>query len=210
MDKSTYTQQILHKMPYTLCYCLCRELRDCASVLDLGCGKSCMIQFCSVPYSVGIKLFEPYLQASKKKGIHNEYIKANITEVEFKENAFDAVMALEVLEHLTKNDGYNLLKKMEKWAKKKVIITTPNGYLYQDGYDDNPLQIHRSGWDIEDFKKLGYKVRGNSGIKILRGYTGRIMFNPQIFWRIVSYMTQIVTCHYPRSAFSLLCIKEVK
>lgn len=159
---------------------------------------------------MGIELFEPYLQASKKKGIHNEYIKANITEVEFKENAFDAVMALEVLEHLTKNDGYNLLKKMERWAKKKVIITTPNGYLYQDGYDDNPLQIHRSGWDVEDFKKLGYKVRGNAGIKILRGYTGRIMFNPQIFWRIISYITQIVVYPYPKLAFSLLCVKEVK
>jgi hypothetical protein len=43
---------------------------------------------------------------------------------------------------------------MEKWAIKKIIIKTPNEYLWQDGYDNNPMQEHKSGWSVEELQKL--------------------------------------------------------
>jgi len=76
---------------------------------------------------------------SKKKQIHNEYILADLRKLEFKPKSFDAILCLEVIEHLTKEEGHDLIKKMEKWARKKIIITTPNGY------DCNPFQTHKSG-----------------------------------------------------------------
>jgi len=195
--------------PSSLKY-LKKELSDCSSVLDLGCGYNSPIQYCNISFSVGVEMFDSYLAESKKKKIHNEYIKNNILDVDFPPKSFDAVLCLEVLEHLTKEEGIKLINKMEKWAKKKIIITTPNGYLYQDGYDNNPLQEHKSGWNVDDFKKLGFNVFGINGWKKLRGYKGEIKFKPKIFWIIISDITQKVVYYYSSKAFQLFAIKKFK
>jgi len=153
-----------------------KELSDCTTALDLGCGCNSPIQYCNVLFSIGVELFDAYLEESKKKSIHNQYIKADITKIEFKPKSFDAILCLEVLEHLTKEEGYELIKRMKKWAKKKIIITTPNGYLWQDDYDKNPLQEHRSGWSVKELEKLGFKVYGINGWKKLRGYRGSVKY----------------------------------
>jgi len=187
-----------------------RELSDCHLVLDLGCGYNSPIQYCNVPFSVGVELFEPYLEESKKKGIHNEYIKADIRKVEFKPKSFDAILCLEVLEHLTKEEGYELIKKMETWARKKIIITTPNGYIYQDEYDNNPFQEHKSGWTVEELKNLGFKIYGINGWKKLRGYRGGVKYKPTFLWTIISDLTQKITYHFPNLAFQLFAVKKIK
>jgi GT2 family glycosyltransferase len=186
-----------------------KELSDCNTILDLGCGYNSSIQYCNVPFSVGVELFEPYLQESKKKGIHDEYIKADITKIEFKPKSFDAILCSEVFEHLTKEDGHELIKKMEKWAKKKIIITTPNEYLWQDGYDNNPLQEHKSGWGVEELEKLGFKVYGINGWKKLRGYKGSVKYKPIRLWIVISDLTQKITYQYPKLAFQLFAIKKI-
>jgi hypothetical protein len=187
-----------------------KELAECNSVLDLGCGHNSPLQHCRVPFSVGIELFDPYLEESKKKGIHNQYVKADIRKVEFKPKSFDAVVALDVLEHLTKQEGAELLHKMEIWARKKALIFTTNGYLWQNGYDDNPLQEHRSGWTASELKELGYKVYGINGWKGLRGYRASMKYKPSFLWARISDLTQIATYRCPNKAFQLLAIKEMK
>jgi len=186
-----------------------KELNDCNTVLDIGCGRNSLIQHCNVPFSVGIELFEPYLQESKYKGIHNQYIKADIRKIEFKSKSFDAILCLEVLEHLTKEEGYELVKKMEEWARKKVIITTPNEYLWQKMYDDNPLQEHKSGWSVEELERLGFNVFGMSGWKKLREYKGSVKYKPTLLWDVISTLTQKITYWHPRYAFQLLAIKRM-
>jgi hypothetical protein len=186
-----------------------RELSGCATVLDLGCGYHSPIQRCDMPFSVGVELFEPYLQESKRKGIHNQYIKADIMKLEYKPKSFDAVIALEVLEHMTKQEGADLLAKMEHWARKKVILTTPNGYFLQDAYHDNPLQEHRSGWSAHDLRELGFKVRGIDGWKRLRGYKASMKYEPAFFWRRISDLTQRVTYYYTKPAFRLMATKKI-
>lgn len=185
-----------------------REFSDCNTVLDLGCGYNSQIQYCNVPFSVGVELFEPYLQESKKKGIHNQYIKTDIRKVELKPKSFDAILCSEVLEHLTKEEGYELIKKMEKWARKKIIITMPNGYLWQNGYDNNPLQEHKSGWSTEELERLGFKVYGINGWKKLRGYKGSVKYKPTLLWGIIANLTQKITYRHPKYAFQLFAVKE--
>ena len=187
-----------------------KELFNCDTVLDLGCGYNSPIQHLNVPFSVGVEKFEPYLKESKEKGIHNQYIKADITKIEFRPKSFDAVLCIEVLEHLTKEEGYELIKKMETWARKKIIITTPNGYIYQDEYDNNPFQEHKSGWTVEELKNLGFKIYGINGWKKLRGYKGIIKYKPIFLWNKISDLTQKVTYYFPNLAFQLLAIKKFK
>jgi len=94
-------------------------------------------------------------------------------------------------------------------ARKKVVVTTPNGYLEQDTYDENPLQEHRSGWSVQDLRKLGFNVFGISGWKGLRGYKGSVKYKPAFLWARISDLTQKITYHYPKLAFRLLAVKRV-
>ena len=186
-----------------------RALSGCDSLLDLGCGYFSPIDRFNIPFSVGVELFEPYLQESKRKGIHSQYIRADIRRLEFQSKSFDAVIAIDVLEHLTKQEGSKLLLKMAHWATKKVIIVTPNGYLSQDVYGSNPLQEHRSGWSVEELSDLGFKVYGINGWKGLRGYKASPKYRPTLLWYAISEMTQRITYHYPKLAFQLMAVRKI-
>ena len=119
-------------------------------------------------------------------------------------------MGLEVLEHLTKKEGYELIKKMESIAKRKIIISTPNGFLPQEEHDSNKLQIHKSGWTVDEFKNLGYKVEGIGGLKILRkGEKTEFKYGPRILNLIFSNLTQKITYRFPRLAFELFAVKKL-
>lgn len=187
-----------------------KELRGCRSVLDLGCGCSSPLQYIKVPYSVGVELFEPYLKESKKKGIHDEYILADIRKVEFKPKSFDCVLALEVLEHLPKEEGYKLLEKMEGVARKKIVITTPNSFIPQEEYDANIFQIHRSGWTVDDLKKLGFRITGMRGLKYMRKERGELRGGPKALEMPLTALTHHVTSLYPKLAALLFAVKDLE
>lgn len=118
--KKIYYHPLVAKIFHTLVFCLKKELSDCTSVLDLGCGPDSPLQYCkNIKYSVGVEAFKPYLTQSKKKGLHTEYRLEEIKDVDFPDKSFDAVIMIEVLEHLPKQLGEKILEKAEKWARKK-------------------------------------------------------------------------------------------
>jgi SAM-dependent methyltransferase len=188
-----------------------KELIGCDSVLDLGCGncQNSPLQNMASTYLVGVDAYPPYLEECRRRKLHSEYIKADIRQVEFKERSFDAVVMLNVLEHMSKKDGLQLIDKFSIWAKKKVILTTPNGFLPQDGYDSNVFQEHLSGWSVEDFKRVGFRVYGLYGWKNLRGYRATIKYKPEIFWQMLSDLTQISVYRHAELACRLLAIKKL-
>jgi SAM-dependent methyltransferase len=217
LHKNKFLGTIFH----TLDDCLQRELRDCEKVLDLGCGPSSPVQYCDwVKYSVGVEAYMPYLRESKRKRIHDKYLNKKIEELRFKENEFDAVIMIEVLEHLPKRLGLEIIKKARKWARKKVVISCPNGYLPQKALDNNPLQQHLSGWKVSEMRGLGFKVRGLAGIKFLRqevqdhtmgdDMLTTIKFRPQIFWFMVASLSQMMVYYFPEWAFEIFSVRRVK
>lgn len=215
-----YYNNILSEFFHTTVYCLKKELQDCESVLDLGCGPSSPLQHCkNIKYSVGVEVFEPYIEEAKKKQIHNKYLNKKINELVLKERSFDAVILIEVLEHLPREDGEQILRKAENWARKKVIVSTPNGFIHQIELDNNPSQKHLSGWNCKIMKKLGFEINGLAGLKCLRKESENdtmgndmlspIKFKPKFFWFIVLSISQIFVYHFPNVAFELFCVKRV-
>ncbi len=189
-----------------------RIVGNADSLLDVGCGFPSPIQlFASRLKTVGVDAFGPSIELSRKHGIHNDYVQADVTEInkKFEQQSFDCVIALDVIEHLTKEQGLTLLEHMEKIAKKQIIIFTPNGFLFQAPYKDNPWQEHKSGWTVEEMQARGYKVFGINGWKPLRGEYARIRFWPSWFWRIISDVTSVFTWYYPKYSFQILCVKKI-
>lgn len=224
IDKLYHTR-FFARIFHTTIYCLQKNLKDCESVLDLGCGPSSSLQYCeNIKYSIGIEAFKPYLEKSKKRKIHTEYVEKKVEEVDFPEKSFDAVILIEVLEHLPEEKGYEILKKANKWAKKKIIVSTPNGFLPQKALDNNPFQRHLSGWSIKTMEKLGFRCRGLAGFKFLRqeappfvkgggagdDFMASIRLRPRFFWFIVATLSQLITYPFPKYAFELFCTKKIK
>lgn len=219
-----HKSRLLGMIVHTLNYCLKSELKDCESVLDLGCGPSSPLQYCkNISRSVGVETFSPYLEESKKKNIHTEYLQKKIEEVDFAENSFDAVIMIEVLEHLPEELGGEILKRASKWARKKVIVSTPNGYFPMNAVDGNEHQRHLSGWSFDTLRKNGFAVRGMSGIKFFYykkntvhslanedAVFSNIRFKPRQFFYLINGLLQAVSYYFPKFAFGLLAIKIKK
>jgi len=114
----------------------------------------------------------------------------------------------------------NALRLAEKWASKKVIINSPNGFIPQKSLDGNPLQEHKSGWSFDRMKELGYNSRGLAGPKWMRQEVASdtmgddlltsIRFRPKIVWFIIATLLQPIVYRFPRFAFSLMSVMDVR
>jgi len=183
------------------------------TIIDLGCGKSSPVKFFSdeLAYSLGVDSHPASIADSKSLKIHSAYVLSDILEAcrKIGDNSFDCALALDVIEHLDKADGKKLLNEMERIAKRKVIIYTPNGFLKQEVFENNQAQKHLSGWSSEEMKSFGFNVYGMSGLRILRQEMGEIKYRPRFAWRLISSLTQIPAYYLPTLAFQILCVKDL-
>lgn len=201
------------RMIYPLQYLLVRELLDCDSVLDLGCGRHSMVPILPrKTRTVGVELFRPHYELAVQSKRHTQYLNEDVTRVSFEERSFDAVVMLDVLEHLSKEEGRLMIEKMRRWARKKVVIFTPNGFVHQDEYAENPYMEHRSGWTAAEMRALGYRVWGVRGFKKLRKDDHEHEHSEaRVSWvNRLADMTQLVTYHWPDQAYQLFCVQTIQ
>ncbi|HSX40807.1 MAG TPA: class I SAM-dependent methyltransferase [Candidatus Saccharimonadales bacterium] len=188
-----------------------RHLQGCKSVLDIGCGDDSPLRRVKKTFSShGVDAFAPSIKKSKAKKIHDTYTTSDLLKIDklFKPNSFDAVIALDVIEHFDKKTAKVLIKKMEKIARKKIILLTPNGFYPQDAYGNNPWQVHKCGWSKKEFEDLGYKVYGLRGPKFLRGDYATILYKPWIFWGLVAFITEPFLHFTPSLSYDLFGVKR--
>lgn len=190
-----------------------KEIKGCQTLLDVGCGGFSPLKDINktMQKSVGVDAFKPSIDAAKKRKTHTENKVMNIFKLKsfFKEKSFDCVVALDLIEHLTKEEGNKLLVDLERIAKKKVIIFTPNGFVPQGVYDGNTYQIHKSGWGFREMFKKGYKVYGLNGVKALRGEYAKVKLKPEAFWERVSHISKGITKIIPASSYQILAVKNL-
>lgn len=150
---------------------LLEQLKFSDSILDVGSGTGALLERYEAAVVVGLDIHRPYL-------LHRKYtspciipIHANASHIDklFLPGTFSAVTLIDSLEHFTMEEGIELLRKAEIIASNRVVVFTPRGFFPQEGTDHFHLQgeyyqRHWSGWEPEDFMKLGYSVT------VLKGY----------------------------------------
>lgn len=183
------------------------------TLLDVGCGNnSPILRFQRRPgWSVGVDLYRPWLDESRRKRIHDDYVEADILKLgeQFQPGQFEVVLACDVLEHLTPADGATLLTLMEAIASQRVVVLTPNGFVPQDETWGNPFQVHRAGWTAEMLRARGFEVEGLNGLRWLRGERGGPRIRPRRIGERLAQWSQPIAGMRPDSAFHLLATKHL-
>lgn len=182
----------------------------CESLLDVGCGPRSPLRLLAFSgKKIGIDAYLPAIEESRVAGIHDEYICGSINDASFEPRKFDAVIALEVIEHLPKTEGPEFLARLESLARRLVIISTPNGFVPQGPVDGNPYQEHLSGWLPHELRQRGYEVNGSLGLKGLRGEEGRLTMRPKALAFALSKASEPFVWGHPEKAFGLVCHKVI-
>lgn len=202
--------------PFTYINTLWRTLdKTGVSILDVGCGTGQPIKEISRLknfFTVGVDLFIPYLKMCKQEKTHDQYVRADVRFLPFRKKSFDIILALHIIEHLSRNNGLKLIKDMERIARKQVIISTPNGPCTTCEFDQNPLYIHKSYWLPEDFEHLGYKVIGY-WLRIIWGDQGIARKLPQslhILGIAISFLFAPLTYFITKPAAAcIICVKTL-
>jgi hypothetical protein len=188
-----------------------KALIGCSSALDIGCGSSLAMRQIGVPNTVGIDGYEPCIVEARKLHTHDQLVHGDVTNLagNFKPRQFDACVALDLIEHLTKEAGLKLMREMEQIARRRVVIFTPSGFLPQGHAEADDLQAHHSGWEPAEMEKYGYNVIGLLGPKKLRGEYHTLM-RPAILWGPVSLLGHFLwTRWHPQRAAAILCVKAL-
>jgi SAM-dependent methyltransferase len=190
-------------------------------IADLGCGsgeywnkrpmKVILEKYVSELWLVDAskefdsKVFEAVSKISRVSGALPEAL------MNVNENFFDLTIALDLIEHLPKSEGFKLLYEVDRVTMLKSLFFTPNGFLWQPPSENNVFNAHLSGWTPSEFRSFGWsKVLGLTGLKKNYGPYGarKKRFN------YLTYAFHLISLPIirknPRMAFSFLAIKQQK
>lgn len=105
-------------------------------------------------WKLDITAIEPFPKCitSIQEQIYNNIIKKDFFDCIDGLGQFDLVVFGDVIEHFEKEKGYEVLEKLFEHTN-NIIVSTPNGFLPQGAWAENELEIHKSGWTINDFDK---------------------------------------------------------
>ena len=189
-----------------------RALAGCESVLDVGCGAHCWT-FRELGFSntTGIEAYEPAFQEAVRLNTHDHLVLGDARNLErwFEPRQFDACVAVDVIEHLRKEDGLRVMRQMEQIARQRVVFFTPSGFLPQGHRTPGDLQSHLSGWEPREMRAYGYRVSGYLGPKHLRGQH-HLLIRPALPWGVVSLFGHLLwTRYHAEAAAAMLCVKSL-
>lgn len=134
-------------------------------VLDVGAGIRPQELFVPTVHLI-IEPYQPYIEKTmnhQSEISRRVFLKGTWDEIIpfFPDKSIDTVFAVDVIEHMEKEDGLRFIKEAERVAKTQIAIFTPLGLYPQSyqskndidrwGMDGGYWQSHRSGWEPGDF-----------------------------------------------------------
>ena len=74
------------------------------------------------------------------------------------DDSIDVSLAIDLIEHFEKEDALKLIDHMERMSRKRIIIYTPSGFVWQERVENVEFQRHRCCFEPEEFEAMGYEV----------------------------------------------------
>ena len=126
-----------------------------ARILDIGPGSGTYAKLYPDAKWTGIEIYEPYVERFDLNNLYEKVIIADAREYDFGElGRFDAVVAGDVLEHMTAEDAKSLLEKL-KALSSTVIVSIPIGHFPQGEWEGNPHEAHVvDDWTDAKFREV--------------------------------------------------------
>jgi len=121
-------------------------LREAASVEGRACGRLVLD---------GVEGFPGYLTPLHDLIYDHIYIGDALDVISRMDDlAYDLVLLIEVLEHLTQDAGFELLRHCKRVGRTALVVT-PRAFCGQGSLFGNPLEVHRSLWTPRELRKGG-------------------------------------------------------
>ena len=131
---------------------------------------------------------------------------------DFEKSSFDVVIGFDLIEHLSKDDGYLLLYEFERICSHSCMIFAPNGFVYQQPEEGNKFNAHISSWKPREMRNFGWlQILGHGGFRNLIGPYAEPKLQSNIpaiklLIRIFYLFQRILVKHLPTIAFSFSAI----
>ena len=148
------------------------------SFLDIGSGAGkygkMIKKINSKIHSIAVEISKTYIKKFKLKSIYDEVwnISAlNLIKPKYYNTEFDTIMIGDVIEHLKKSDGINLLNFLI-YRCKWIILEFPYKYL-QNSVNNKFFEAHISVWsksDFESFERTTVYNLKKQRLVVLKGY----------------------------------------
>lgn len=101
----------------------------------------------------GVEIFPGYIKNYHKYFYSNIYIEDALSFLKNTEKSYDLINFGDVIEHLTKQEGKELISLAMERGKYVLINIPIGGNWAQEGTTDNPNEAHQSVWYNRDFTK---------------------------------------------------------
>lgn len=118
----------------------------------------------------GIEVFPGY-KNPVHDFVYDKVYYCNVTEVIDQLPGYDIILLIDILEHLGKEEGLNLIRNLLGHTNKFLLISTP---LYPEDLNDylgNEFERHRSRWVLTDFLDFDFSYRlvpiGENGAQLV-------------------------------------------
>ena len=186
-------------------------------VLDVGAGIRPQ-QFFTPAIHIIVEPFLPYITKLRETAppisiSHRVYLNSLWSDAMklLPDKSVDTVFAIDVIEHLDKENGHLFLAEAERVARCQIIIFTPLG-MYPQSYEKNKTdrwgmqggywQSHRSGWEPSEFKD-GWDVLACKDFHLVDQHDNKLDEPQGAFWAM-----KTVSCE-PVSSAERLYIPEM-
>jgi SAM-dependent methyltransferase len=109
---------------------------NCRKILDVGCGNAYFEETFPDRF-IGIDIEKNRVKAAKERGLNNILL-SNATNLAFKCDTFDGVLAKDILEHLYLEQAFKLISEVMRVLKPGgifIVVTTKNTQSFWDKPD---------------------------------------------------------------------------
>jgi SAM-dependent methyltransferase len=158
------------------------------------------------PHVDGFDGFEPNVEYCRTHGAYRRVWEQMLPSP--LEGEWDTVLAVEIVEHIPQDDVVAVVDELERAARRRVIISTPNSPLLRGGLDTpvgfNPLEAHVSYVSAGFLRDRGYVIRGAG----FGRYNSRLAFTAK-HYGIRSALTSL-PFRLPFIAETIVAYKNVK